>query len=878
MQNDVNKRAKQIVAGSAAKPDEIKEIVKKLKENFNFGLCRKLLTKISNESKKKDPFHTWSLQQLSLCTYKDEELVPAKRFAQALKILESIGLRNIETKDPETLSLGGAVFKRMWEYNGQLEHLYDALFMYRAAYERAPDEDQGYGGINAAFILQILASRARAAQNRSGTRAKECEKFETDADDLRKKIAAQLESLFQNDESLTKNNWLVVTLAEALYGLKNYEQAGKWLARSKNLEISEWKQQTTFRQLVSIARYQGIELPEEGSNQATWHGAWQALSNLLETDTEAALSCYRGKVGLALSGGGFRASFYHLGVLARLAEMDVLRSVETLSTVSGGSIVGAQYYLAVKHHLETKEDNDITREDYIEIVRNVQENFFNGVKNNIRTLALADFKKNLKMIFTKKYSRSHRLGELFDQNFYSEFKPGVTKDNPITMADLLIQPCEKEKKSFHPRFSNWKRRAKVPTMLLNATCLNTGHSWHFTARSMGEPPGLLGNEVDKNSRYRRLWYGQAPDEELRDYPLGYAVAASACVPGLFAPLMLKDLYPDRVVRLVDGGVHDNQGVQGLLDENCSFILCSDASGQMQDINKPSDGLPSVLLRTNSIMMDRIREAQYQDLRARLDNRALQGLFFIHLQKDLHVCPQDWIKCQDPTPESKDTDTPLPYGIDPKLQRLIAGIRTDLDSFSEVEAYALMYSGYVMTEQQFKTLQEQHLKDGQKGTWGGFQVNAPRGNWEFLDKQFESLLQTSKNSGKAGKDLQKQIETGSSKFFKIWKLNQPLKISALAAALVIAAGLFFYLKSHWGDDFIYVSLSVGSFTIVFSLLLGSIFFPMIKWLRPEKAARSIILKILGALVGFIFAKLHISIFNKMFQDRGKLSRLLNLTQK
>ena len=49
----------------------------------------------------------------------------------------------------------------------------------------------------------------------------------------------------------------------------------------------------------------------------------------------------REKWGLALSGGGFRASFFHLGVLARLAEMDLLRRVEVISTVSGGSIIGA---------------------------------------------------------------------------------------------------------------------------------------------------------------------------------------------------------------------------------------------------------------------------------------------------------------------------------------------------------------------------------------------------------------------------------------------------------------------------------------------------------------------------------------------------------
>ncbi len=49
------------------------------------------------------------------------------------------------------------------------------------------------------------------------------------------------------------------------------------------------------------------------------------------------------KIGLALSGGGFRAAFFHLGVLARLAELGLLRRIEVVSTVSGGSIVGAAF-------------------------------------------------------------------------------------------------------------------------------------------------------------------------------------------------------------------------------------------------------------------------------------------------------------------------------------------------------------------------------------------------------------------------------------------------------------------------------------------------------------------------------------------------------
>ena len=50
------------------------------------------------------------------------------------------------------------------------------------------------------------------------------------------------------------------------------------------------------------------------------------------------------KIALALSGGGFRATVFHLGVLARLAESEQLENVTFLSTVSGGSLcVGLVY-------------------------------------------------------------------------------------------------------------------------------------------------------------------------------------------------------------------------------------------------------------------------------------------------------------------------------------------------------------------------------------------------------------------------------------------------------------------------------------------------------------------------------------------------------
>src|SRR5437879_2305211 len=46
-------------------------------------------------------------------------------------------------------------------------------------------------------------------------------------------------------------------------------------------------------------------------------------------------------IGLALSGGGFRAALFHLGAMRRLNELNILSRLTTISSVSGGSIFSA---------------------------------------------------------------------------------------------------------------------------------------------------------------------------------------------------------------------------------------------------------------------------------------------------------------------------------------------------------------------------------------------------------------------------------------------------------------------------------------------------------------------------------------------------------
>jgi hypothetical protein len=93
------------------------------------------------------------------------------------------------------------------------------------------------------------------------------------------------------------------------------------------------------------------------------------------------------RFGVALSGGGFRASFFHLGVLRRLAELDLLRHVADLSTVSGGSIVAAHYYLLFKQLFEKKK-GVLEKADYLRIVTKLEQQFTKGNEADLRNRLL----------------------------------------------------------------------------------------------------------------------------------------------------------------------------------------------------------------------------------------------------------------------------------------------------------------------------------------------------------------------------------------------------------------------------------------------------------------------------------------------------------
>jgi predicted acylesterase/phospholipase RssA len=874
---DLLELANRILRGQQTNQLEIFKLAEVLKNRWKrFGRARQLLWLARSDSKtvvnrsSEARFNVKLRQQHALCTYKDNDLAADIRFERALGILNQCDDLASSTNQ-ETLGLAGAIFKAQWEVFGQIQHLERSLLYYQKGWSQGTNDD-GYTGINTAYILDLIAYQEDLQAIKSGVQSASAAQRRASAKQIRQKIVEALPAVAAEVEKRSAQPYGDVDEkeGEAYLGLgldddQRFEAGKDCLSKAAKLGRYDWMVESSARQLASLVR---LLSPRNQAGPADGSRPWLLIEALLGSQAPGVRSAFVGKVGLALSGGGFRASFFHIGVLARLAEMDVLRHVEYLSCVSGGSIVGAYYYLEVRELLQRKCDGDISRQDYIDIVKNIEREFLAGVQQNIRIRSLTSFKTNFHHDLTCGVLPSERTAELYDELLYSRIEH-VSPERPRHLDELIISPglnaegnCPGKKAEFRPKDENWRRVHKVPILVLNCTTLNTGHNWQFTATWMGEPPATINNEVDANQRLRRMYHSEAPDA-YKKFLLSRAVAASASVPALFAPLALAELYPNMTVRLADGGVHDNQGVASLLEQNCTVLLVSDASGQLPDASDPGRRALQIAVRADDIVQERVRVSQYQDLESRLRSSLLRSLMFLHLRKGLDSDPLDWIGCLDPY-DASDEARPAaqkgvltPYGIHKNVQRRIAAIRTDLDSFHEAEAYALMTSGYKMADFHFPS----NLQDARD-------PDDLRVKWCFLRLEGEMA--------KGASPLLDLLTLSSQRLFKIWELVPALRRirTALAIALALAGILItlrlllmrstalFTLRSDW--------LAKSILVLVLAAIIGK----AVAWImNPRSELQKLAIRSALAVSAVCFAWIHLRFFDRWYLRRGELKNVL-----
>ena len=850
------REARKILNGKSLHEVQIMELAKKLKARNSFAYAAQLYEKLTQIGKPQDlPFY---YQQLAICTYKDPDLPSAVKFDLAESFLYKIG-DPFGLEDTEILGIMGGIYKRRWEYDNQFRNLLVSRRYYEEGYAiwkrnfvdpleepaepkapnrifdikaEYPDRDAGYTAINYAFLLDLLAEvRTNETFSVDYALPDNVADWQKTAQKIRREILGYLnaDAVYEDPKDIEDklSPWAYATIGEAYYGLGSYEKALFFYKKYGELKLSRWQLETTRKQLVNLAdiRFNFAYL-EASAAEAEGKSEKEILrkNNACEEINKYANQCLyaisppaeaiangdeppplsiRGKVGLGLSGGGFRASLYHIGTLAKLAELDVLRHVEAISCVSGGSIIGAYYYLLLRRKLMEKYDESyaymhptenaervLSQQDYLDIVEDLTTHFLAGVQKNLRVRILSSW-KNLRIFLDRSYTRSHRIAELYEEFLYKPIftgadDTGAYDEKTLLMQNLKITP--RGTQAFNPKTDNWDRKHKVPTLVLNATTLNTGHNWQFTASWMGEPPGNIIQKVDSKPRLRRMYYEEAPAPYTNNIRLGRTVGASSCVPALFTPVNLPDLYPGVDLHLVDGGVHDNQGVGSLIEQECSILIISDASGQLNIENSIGTGALGAFTRSDSVFQERIRELQYMDIEARHYTKQIKGLMYIHLKSDLNKSPKKWTGCDDPTrrvwrTEAENPNSPLTqYGIQKSVQERLACLRTDLDAFNDAEAYALMYSAYRQTEWAFKDSGMSDLLPPP--------AEAARRDWVFY-----SVAPFMEDAAQKA-PLERRLEVGANLPFKVLLAYGLMGKIKIALILILVGGIYWLTKTHW----------------------------------------------------------------------------------
>lgn len=283
------------------------------------------------------------------------------------------------------------------------------------------------------------------------------------------------------------------------------------------------------------------------------------------------------KIGLALSGGGYRAAAYHIGTLRALKRLGILNKVDVISAVSGGSITAA-YYALHKDNYEKFESD---------FIKKLQQ----GVLCSTIVYALLVFSMSILIASLVNWWLLIPEAAVLLVFWYR-----------ILPVSYFIE-C-----SYNRLFFKNKKLSDFPyhpLVAINATDVSNGKLYTFSQLKMGGYP-----------YYKNGDYTTSPFDNTQ-FPIAKAVMASSCVPFAFSPIKIsREFCKENTERpiLIDGGLYDNQGTHKLSMSNsryhADYIIVSDAGNTQINANRILNPI-CLLIKTSDIMMDRIKRFQRQ---------------------------------------------------------------------------------------------------------------------------------------------------------------------------------------------------------------------------------------------------------------------------
>ena len=369
-------------------------------------------------------------------------------------------------------------------------------------------------------------------------------------------------------------------------------------------------------------------------------------------------------VRVSLSGGGFRAALFHLGVIRYLREADRIKEVSSLHSVSGGSILAA--HLVLNWHKYTANDGKLFEEAAAEVVNFCQRDIRGQL---VRRWML--FWAIVVLFLVVPASLTVFLNE-------SSLTGLLTASIMILVVVFFVNRIRKRfslvrllQSSYESLYQNAKladlAAEDTPALQILATNLTTGDMASFGAH------GLTLHTPGGDRRF-----------EQDALPVSLTVAASSAFPPLFSPVEISrdtlkadtKAFPHSQY-LSDGGVFDNLGLRAARQGNGSpnqEVVVSSAERLFDwQVGESFGFLPTRASRATDILMQRVGDLETDD---RLWGKDVR---IVSLREDV-------------------SDAAF---LPPHMQRLVRNVRTDLDAFHPVEVQMLVYRGYCAARHAFQ---------------------------------------------------------------------------------------------------------------------------------------------------------------------------------
>lgn len=237
--NDINppilpkKEYLAIISELAEQEKHIFAIVEKAKECMaenDFVNASKYWEKANNLVQNEPYF----IQQRALCVYKSKEPSPQIALIDALKIIEELEPDG-QTNDPETLGITGAIYKQLWQLNGDMSSLNRAIEYYGKCFNIRGDY---YTGENYALCLSIKAHSEQDEDEKIYARVS--------AKRTRLSIIETLTDLIKFDdfENRIDKKWIVATLAHCYFALGNEDLHLKFEQQFFSEKLDKWEKET----------------------------------------------------------------------------------------------------------------------------------------------------------------------------------------------------------------------------------------------------------------------------------------------------------------------------------------------------------------------------------------------------------------------------------------------------------------------------------------------------------------------------------------------------------------------------------------------------------------------------------------------------------